>query len=288
MSTSANHSQDDNTYFIDAENAAEMARLLMQDRLLTKTMGGLFPSQLDLYHVRQILDLACGPGGWALDVARTYPEKQVVGIDISQLMVAYANVQAKEQPNASFQVMDILKPLAFPDNSFDLVNARFLTGLMPVSAWSKLVQECLRILRPGGIVRLTEFEATISNSPSAEKLFALSTRALQATGQAFSPGGSSVGTTAMLGPLLREAGYEQVQQQAYVLDSSAGTEAHHSQFQNALTFFKLLQPFLVKLGMTTQEEVDILYQRTMEEMMSADYCAIMFMLSAWGMKPLAS
>jgi len=131
---------------------------------------------------------------------------------------------------------------------------------------------------------LTEFEATISNSPSAEKLFALSTRAIQVTGQAFSPG-NNIGTTAMLGPLLRNAGYEQVQHQAYALDSSAGVEAHHSQFQNAMTFFKLLQPFLVKLGITTQEEVEILYQRAMEEMMSTTYCAIMFILSVWGTKP---
>jgi ubiquinone/menaquinone biosynthesis C-methylase UbiE len=286
MSTSNNASGDENTYFIDAENAAEMARLLMQDRLLTKTMGGLFPQQIDLADVQRILDLACGPGGWVLDVARTYPGKQVVGVDVSQLMVAYASMQAREQklPNASFQIMDILKPLAFPDNSFDLVNARFLTGLMPTGAWPELVQECMRILRPGGIIRLTEFEATISNSPSAEKLFALSTRAIQMTGQAFSPG-NNIGTTAMLGPLLRNAGYEQVQYQAYALDSSAGVEAHHSQFQNAMTFFKLLQPFLVKLGITTQEEVEILYQRAMKEMMSTSYCAIMFILSAWGTKP---
>jgi len=286
MSTSNDASENESTYFIDAENAAEMARLTVQDRLLTKTMGGLFPLQIDLAHVQRILDLACGPGGWVLDVARAYPEKQVVGVDVSELMVEYANAQAKEQklPNASFQTMDILKPLAFPDNSFDLVNARFLTGFMSKAAWPLLVRECMRILRPGGIIRLTEFEATISNSPSAEKLFALSTRAMQTTGQAFSPG-NNIGTTAMLGPLLRNAGYEQVQHQAYALDSSTGTEAHLSQFQNAMTFFKLLQPFLIKLGITTTEEVDVLYRRTMEEMMSADYCAVMFLLTAWGKKP---
>lgn len=288
MSTSNNASPDENTYFIDAENAAEMARLTVQDRLLTKTMGGLFPPQLDLYHIRHMLDVACGPGGWVLDVARAYPEKQVVGVDISQLMVAYANAQAQEQKlsNVSFQVMDILKPLAFSDNSFDLVNARFLTGLTPRAAWPGLVQECMRILRPGGILRLTEFESTISNSPSAEKLFAMSTRAMQVTGQAFSPGENNIGTTAMLGPLLRDAGCENIQNQAYMLDSSAGAEGHQSQYQNALVFLKLLQPFLIKLGMTTQEEVEVLYQRTMEEMMSPDYCAVMFMLSVWGTKPL--
>ena len=58
-----------NTYFIDAEDAAEMARLTHQDRLLTKGMGGLFPDSFDLSEVHDILDIACGPGGWVLDVA---------------------------------------------------------------------------------------------------------------------------------------------------------------------------------------------------------------------------
>jgi cyclopropane fatty-acyl-phospholipid synthase-like methyltransferase len=258
----------------------------MQDRLTTKAMGGLLPEQANLSAIHDILDIACGPGAWALDMAQAFPQKRVTGIDISRLMVEYAQAQAREKDlhNATFQVMDALNPLEFADNSFDLVNARFITGFMSKAAWPLLVRECMRILRPGGIIRLTEFEATISNSPSAEKLFALSTRAMQTTGQAFSPG-NNIGTTAMLGPLLRNAGYEQVQHQAYALDSSTGTEAHLSQFQNAMTFFKLLQPFLIKLGITTTEEVDVLYRRTMEEMMSADYCAVMFLLTAWGKKP---
>ncbi|HEX6480796.1 MAG TPA: hypothetical protein VF043_18305 [Ktedonobacteraceae bacterium] len=39
-----------NSYFIDAENAAEMARLVYQDQLLTRTMGGVlseFPQKLE-------------------------------------------------------------------------------------------------------------------------------------------------------------------------------------------------------------------------------------------------
>src|SRR4051795_13569739 len=39
--------------------------------------------------------------------------------------------------------MNILNGLDFPDSSFDLVNARFLFGSMPQSAWPKLLQECL-------------------------------------------------------------------------------------------------------------------------------------------------
>src|SRR5712691_5576152 len=65
--------QSESTYFIDAESAAEMARLMIQDRLLTKGMGGLFPERADLSNLHRILDIGCGPGAWALDVADAYP-----------------------------------------------------------------------------------------------------------------------------------------------------------------------------------------------------------------------
>lgn len=56
--------QPENTYVIDAESAAEMARLMRQDQLMTAGMGGIFPEQIDLSGVQRVLDLACGPGGW--------------------------------------------------------------------------------------------------------------------------------------------------------------------------------------------------------------------------------
>src|SRR5438067_603028 len=156
MTTPADSSQSESTYVIDAENAAEMARLTNQSRLVTKAMGGLFPEGLDLSHIHRVLDIACGPGGWVLDVARAHPDKQVIGVDISQLMTEYASSQAWVQGvnNVSFKVMNVLELLDFPDNSFGLVNARMIAAFMPTTAWPKLLQECLRITRPGGVTSL--------------------------------------------------------------------------------------------------------------------------------------
>jgi len=287
MATPPASSQSENTYFIDAENAAEMARLTNQDRLMTKSMGGLFPERLDLTHIHDILDIGCGPGGWVLDVAREYPEKQVVGIDISTLMVEYARYQAYIQGlnNISFRVMNALEPLDFRDSSFDMVNVRFISGFMPPVVWSRLMQECLRIMRPGGVVRLTEPEYPLSNSLMVEKLGALLTKAMQVAGQSFSPDGRHAGITPMLGRFLRDAGCQDIQKAAYVLDSSMGTEEHLSQYQNTMVFLTLIQPFIIKMELITQEEVDQLYQRALTEMMSDEYCSLWYFLSAWGVKP---
>lgn len=287
MSIPSDSLQSETGYFIDAENAAEMARLMNQDRLVTKSMGGLFPERSDLSTINNILDIACGPGGWALDVALSYPRVRVVGVDISQLMVAYARAQARGQGlnTVSFRVMDALKPLDFPDNSFDLVNMRFITAFMSKDAWPRLLQECKRIIRPGGVLRVTESEWNITNAPAPEKIMGMTARAVYLAGQTFSPDGRNVGITPVLGSLLGSAGFQHLQKMAHVLDFSFGTEAHAGWCQNCMVIHKLIQPFLIKMGVTTQEEIDLLYQQDLEEMQAEDFCGNMFYLTVWGKKP---
>jgi len=280
-------SKNENNYIFDAESGTEMTRLLLQDRLLTQGMGGVFPPQFDLSHISTILDIGCGPGGWVLDVAFEHPEITLVGIDISQRMTSYAQTQAKVQglDNTRFAVMDATKPLDFPANTFDFIHARLMQGFMRTDAWPKLLKECLRILRPGGFVRLIETEWGISNSLGHEKMVDLFTRAMYRAGQSFSPTGRQISITPMLPRLLKDAGYTNIQQEAHVINHSAGTPAHDGFYQNYMVGFKTSQPFFVKMGVTTLEEVEEVYQQMLIDMTSDDFCALWFLLSAWGRKP---
>src|SRR5689334_18342319 len=85
------------TYILDGDSTAEIARLARLDRLITQGMGGLFPERDDIAEIESILDIGCGPGGWALEVAFNYPSVQVIGIDKSQLMIQYAQTHAELQ-----------------------------------------------------------------------------------------------------------------------------------------------------------------------------------------------
>jgi ubiquinone/menaquinone biosynthesis C-methylase UbiE len=275
---------DDNVYFVDHENAAEMVRLLNQDRALTKGIGGFFPKEFDLSAVRSILDLGCGPGGWGQEVAFAYPDIEVTGMDVSQTMISYAQAQAKVQNlnNVHFCVGDLLNPLDFPDAAFDLVNAR-LIAFLPTDAWPRLMQECMRIIRPGGMCVLTEME-WITNSPAVELLFSTFTSALKAVGQSFSPDGRLIGITPMLGGFLKETGFQNVHLAAHVLDISAGTEASQFIYENWKTFYKVLQPFLVGSGVTTQEKMDQAYEQMLLEVPQDTFRGLIFMVSAIGEK----
>ncbi len=77
-------SQYKNTYVLDAESGAEMARLNNLNLIVTKAMGELLPRQSDPQTISAIIDIASGSGGWALEVAFQYPEIEVTGIDISK------------------------------------------------------------------------------------------------------------------------------------------------------------------------------------------------------------
>lgn len=286
METPINPSQNQSTYFINPEEAGETARLLLQDRLVTKEMGGVFPEEIDPIQFQLVLDLACGPGGWACDVARLYPQIDVIGVDISEKMIRYAQAHAQAQrlENASFQVMNVINPLEFPNAAFDFVNARLLSGFMPKTVWPSFVQECIRVTRPGGVIRLTEGEWQFANTPAFERIGDMLTQAMWQDGKSFSPDGKRVGATMMIAQFLKEYGLSNIQRHAYTLDFSFGTEAHETTYQNFMMGYPLLAPFLVKMGVVTKEDYDQLCNQLSIEMQMPAFRGLWFLLSVWGNK----
>jgi ubiquinone/menaquinone biosynthesis C-methylase UbiE len=280
-----------NVYFNDPESGAEMARLIDQDRLITQGMGGPLPEHSnDFAGLHRILDIGCGPGGWLLDIAFEHPEIEVVGIDISQAMTDYARGRAHVQGlhNASFHAMDMLQPLQFPENSFDLVNSRFV-GWIPTKAWPIFLRECLRITRPGGTIRLIDSEWTgLSTSLALEQHLGMLVHALKKAGQSFSPSGNLYGMTPMLRSLLREAGCIDIHHLAHAIDYSFGEEVHQALYKDFALAYRLAQPFLLNSGVATQEELDRLQQQFEWDMRQEDFRGMMFLLTAWGHKPRES
>jgi len=276
----------DNTYIL-GHSVTEMVRLTEQDRHFTESMGGLLPEQADLSGINRVLDVACGPGGWVLALAQANPQMQAVGIDIDGGMIAYATEQARASrlDNAQFRVMNALDPLDFPDAFFDLVNARFIEGFIPVTAWPGVIQEVLRITRQGGIIRLTDCEWGMTNSFAYQRLLGISIRAMQIAGLSHSPDGRNYGITPLLHRFLRDAGCVNVQEKPHSLDFSAGTEAHFGCYQDFSIGYQLMQPFQVNMGVTTQQEVEQLHRQLTMEMLADDFCGIMYFLTAWGEKP---
>ncbi|QBD76823.1 class I SAM-dependent methyltransferase [Ktedonosporobacter rubrisoli] len=286
MSHQQDASQHVTQYPINPENIAEIARLVKQARLISEQIG-LLPAELDLSRFHRLLDIGCGPGEWTLHMARLYPHLQVQGIDISQTMIAYARDSASYEglSNVSFDVMDARAPLKLAEASLDLVHMRLATPFLTTSAWPQMLQECFRLLRPGGIICSTEMENMGTTTSAALAMCNhLGIEAYRAAGQCFSQHGDIYGITAVQARLLQQAGFKQLQQQVRLINYSAGMPAHRVMYENWQAGLKLFQPFALRMGVTTQQELDILYTRALSEMEQEDFCAVVFFQTTWGLK----
>src|SRR5262249_33556465 len=155
------------------DDEVEMARQLVLHNRLSEEMGGILPEAVDLSHVQRVLDVACGAGAWLLDLARTYPHIQCIGIDKSKLLVDYANSLAWNRGlrNLASQVQDLrhLDSKLLPQGGFGLVNVSFIAGAVLTTDYAALMQTLFELTRPGGILRWTELELPITNSPAFEE-----------------------------------------------------------------------------------------------------------------------
>jgi SAM-dependent methyltransferase len=75
------------------------------------------------------------------------PHAQVVGLDISETYIAYA--QNVRQPNLRFELGDAAR-LAYPDASFDAVLSQLALNFIP--DYRGAAQEMTRVTRRGGII----------------------------------------------------------------------------------------------------------------------------------------
>ena len=64
-------------YPIDADNAAEMARLTRQARLISSAMGLLPACLMTPKRSQRVLDLACGPGQWVIALSQMHPDWEI-------------------------------------------------------------------------------------------------------------------------------------------------------------------------------------------------------------------
>lgn len=273
------------TYFVqDKEKREELRRLMIQGHMLTTAMGGPLPEQPEPTVFRNVLDMACGPGDWVIDAAEAYPGMSLTGIDISQLMISYASEQAgmrRLTDRVSFRVMDVLEALDFPNESFDLVNLRLGVSFMRTWDWPKLLNECWRILRPGGTLRLTDSVATQESSSAAvAELFEMFMYALFQSGHLFAH--ENTGLTAHLARLLTQRGYQQVQTKSYALEFRAGTPEGQAYYED-LAHFHTIRPFLQKWGIRS-EDFERVYPQALHDAQQSDFWLIWHLLSAWGIK----
>jgi ubiquinone/menaquinone biosynthesis C-methylase UbiE len=137
-------------------------------------MGGLKATEelLKMCQVNEtsnLLDVGCGTGFTACQIAQKY-KCRVVGIDLSENMVARAKERAsRENLDIEFHVADVTD-LPFEDGIFDVVIMEsFLNILGKADIIKKALHEISRVTHPGGLVGANEFFADESTPPELQE-----------------------------------------------------------------------------------------------------------------------
>jgi SAM-dependent methyltransferase len=275
-------------YFIaNGESPAETERLLQLHRCLARYLGDVAADLLGSSAGQQVLDIGCGGGDWALDLAQRFPSLQIVGIDISMTRISHARKLAVERglEGTCFLLMDASKTLDFPEASFDLIHVRFAQSYLSAAAWPSFLTECRRVLRPGGRLVVVECENPITTSEACERLCASYAQACRNAGTACTPFGSALGVTAVLASWLHHAGYEPIEDGVQAIDFSAGMPAH----EDLVCYFQMLLPltlpFLVQHGALSQGEATDLVAAALAQMDEPTFCGIWYYRTIIGSQP---
>jgi len=271
----------------DRSNEDELARVQLQDSMLTASMGGVLPEQPPPAIFRRVLDVGCGTGGWLIEAAKTYPTLSLlVGIDVSDKMLNYARSQAAAEQisdRVEFHAMDALRMLEFPVGFFDLVNHRAGISWLRTWDWPKLLQEYWRVTRPGGVIRITETDTLVEPvSPARTRLCELTLDAFYQAGHFFVR--EKDGVTRQLAHLLRQQGLQDVQTHDHTLEYRAGTPEGQRFYEDVKLAYRTVIPFFRKWT-NLPDDYEAIYQQVLDEMQQPGFVSRWRLLTAWGTRP---
>ena len=141
------------------------------------------------------------------------------------------------------------------------------------------------MLRPGGVLRLTEPDLPITNSAACDALNHMITLAMHRAGYEFPPQGSQF-RMMELEPWLHKAGFQQIDLRTSVLNASGGTKNHEVNAANLAIVYDQVQPLLLKMGViASPEEFIPLYEQACSDLYGEGFHSIQVHLTAWGRKP---
>ncbi|KAK2809256.1 hypothetical protein FQN50_003897 [Emmonsiellopsis sp. PD_5] len=169
----------------------------------------------------RILDLGCGTGMWAIEMANLYKNAYVLGIDLAAM-----HPMTGVPPNCDFQTpRDFESPWFLGEDSWDMIHLQM--GCGSVSSWPNLYRRVIQHLRPGtGYFEQVEidFEPRChSDLPPDQPLHQWYQNLKDATDQAMKPIAHNRSTTHML----KEAGFVDIQHRMLGLPLNTWPEDKH-------------------------------------------------------------
>ena len=113
----------------------------------------------------RVLDVATGTGRTLRQIRGALPKAQLVGLDLSSAYLRQANKWLGQLPGELPQlVQGNGEAMPFADGTFQGVSCVFLLHELPGDARQNVLNECFRLLEPGGVITLAD-SVQLADSP---------------------------------------------------------------------------------------------------------------------------
>ena len=104
----------------------------------------------------RILDVGSGFGAISIELAKAYPESEIIGIDLSKPLLRLSKELAEKELDGNkpeFMEADVMQ-IPFEDANFDLIINAYMLHVVedPV----KMSNEMRRVCKPNGIIMMTD------------------------------------------------------------------------------------------------------------------------------------
>jgi SAM-dependent methyltransferase len=120
---------------------------------------------------RRILDLGCTVAHNAVPIAQSYPQAEVICVDVGEPVLRYAAARAASMgvENVRFVQADATDLSRFEDGSFDWIQSTMFIHETSLKAMRAIFAETRRLLAPGGVVLHVEQPQYTDDMPLFEQ-----------------------------------------------------------------------------------------------------------------------
>jgi SAM-dependent methyltransferase len=158
--------------YVLPNDMGEINRLDFQHYMMRYALKGNYGAPISS-NPRRILDVGCGTGRWAIEMAQLFPRASVVGVDITpptRDATKDENLDESHADNVTFLTGNVLERLPFEDKTFDFTHQRYMIGAIPLEAWPRAITELARVTHPGGWVEVVEADTSIGGGAALQQV----------------------------------------------------------------------------------------------------------------------
>jgi SAM-dependent methyltransferase len=152
--------------YVLPNDMGEVNRLDFQHYMMRYALRGNYAAPIGR-NLESILDVGCGTGRWAIEMARMFPRAAVAGVDITPPTLDGGQPGPEARPeNVTFVAGNVLERLPVSDGAVAFTHQRYMIGAIPLDAWRHAISELVRVTQPGGWVEVVEADTSKNGGPA--------------------------------------------------------------------------------------------------------------------------